>query len=67
MLKFGVEVAPECIKPFSPILMKLLSQFTEVYIHASPAMPGYDVNIHLIMAILDSCQTLVAFLGDQHR
>ena len=67
MLKSVVGVAPERIEPFSPVLMKLLSKFTKDHIHASPATPGYEVNVRLVMTILDICQISVAFLGDQRR
>ena len=67
-MKSVVGVALERIEPFSPILMRLLGKFTKDHIHASPATPGYDVNdVRLVMTILDICQILVAFLGDQCR
>ncbi|OCH94107.1 atypical/PIKK/TRRAP protein kinase [Obba rivulosa] len=75
MLKSVVQVTPERIEPFGLALMKLFSKLAKDHLQSSstpnthqPGLQnGQDLAVRLLTAILEICQTAVAYLGEQRK
>ncbi|KAK1236603.1 transcription-associated protein 1 [Marasmius sp. AFHP31] len=66
MLKSVVEVVPERIEAFSPLLMKLLGKVLKEHIGA-PLAQHLDTGSRYLISIFDICQLSMGSLGEQRK
>lgn len=67
MLKSVVRFVPERVEMFSAALSKLFAKLAKDYIAIRAAHGVCENNVHLIMMVLDICQSSLSFLGNEHR